>query len=292
MGGLVYFCQFGAMIRVLVCAYSSGPLLESQIMAIRKFIPNSEIYVINDRSKNSLSGHFASRGIRAAISRQNAGKINFSQRLHRNRTKIFPASKYRKSNNPSLRHADVLQIGVQALLHHSSMPILLLDEDMIPIARPSFLTNSESALSYVSQGRPLDNPRIYYPWPGLFYFDPRKTRSNHLISWDVFRSAGQNLDTGGAMTDWLSINMNLAKEISYYRTGTWEDSEAGLLPWNFSKFAEIDKHFGGGKQFCEVYDMSFVHMRGASNWMGSNSDFVKQRLKAFIESIDEHTQNS
>ena len=280
-------------INVLICAFSSADLLALQIKAIRKFLPKSEVTVVIDQHYFPLysgnSGYKLRRNMIKTSRKLADNTIPFNQLHHLYRRRLFPSSSTSNSRNPSLRHADCLQQGTQHIMTKNQNPILILDEDMIPFTRilPEDLVGAKEKILFLSQERTVDKVKIKYPWPGLFFFDPRFTVENIRISWDAERVNGVNLDSGGGMHYWLQQNSKLAKEVVGLSSSSWDYQDyLDIFPRDLYSFFELDKELGSGKQFCEFYLLKFLHMRAASNWIGHDPEFANRRLKLFVDSIN------
>ena len=285
-------------INVLICAFSSAELLTLQIKAVRKFLPKSEVTVVIDQHYFPLHSGKSGYGLRRDMintSRNLADNtIPFNQLHHMYRKKLFPNSSTLKSRNPSLRHADCLQHGTLYIMRKNQNPILILDEDMIPLTKilPEDLLETEKKILFLPQERNDDKFKVKYPWPGLFFFDPKFTEENNRISWDAEKVYGINLDSGGGMHYWLQQNSKLAKEIVGLSSSCWDYQDyLDIFTVDLYSFFELDKELGNGKQFCELYMLKFLHMRAASNWLGHDSEFANRRLKLFIDSINKLLDN-
>jgi hypothetical protein len=264
-----------------------------QINAIRKFLPRSEITVVIDQRYFPLhserSGYKLRRKMIQTSRKLADNTLPFNQLHHMNRKRLFPNTHTTYSRNPSSRHADCLQQGTQYIMSKNQNPILILDEDMIPFTwvSPEDLFGTGAKILFLPQERVVGKVKIKYPWPGLFFFDPRSTVENISISWDTEKIYGINLDTGGGMHYWFRQNSKLAKEIVGLSSGCWNYSDyLEIFPQDLYSFFELDKELGSGNQFCELYMNKFLHMRAASNWIGHDPEFANRRLKLFVDSIN------
>lgn len=188
-----------------------------------------------------------------------------------------------------MRHADVLQFAFEKMNAGGDYQLMILDEDLVPFRAwdPKVEFGEQIIGCYVAQERLNNGSPIIYPWPGLFYADLSLSKSNELVSWDIFVDAEVRLDTGGAMLNWLEANKDRMIQVETLNSNHWSVQEAKIdLPGPIRSFLEADSR-PNGKNFAEIYAGSFIHLRGASNWFKQDSKLHGERLNYFCHSFDE-----
>jgi len=274
------------VLKILIPAFSSPALLEIQLRAIKAYLPAAEIWVVID-SKHQLSGAFR-RKMRNKALEYTEHVIPFPLFYHFMRRRIFPKSKILQSRNPSMRHADVLQFSFEKMNDGNDFELMILDEDLLPFRfwDPKVEFGEGIIGCYVAQERSNLGSTFTYPWPGFFYVDMSKSKNNELISWDTYASDAVRLDTGGAMLNWLEINMDRMMRVKTLNSNHWSVQEVSIeFPNSIRDFLELDR-IPSGKNFAEIYGESFIHLRGASNWFKQDSSVHAERLNKFCNSFD------
>ncbi len=124
------------MIRVLVTACTSGPLLEAQGTALERHMAcEYELVVVNDAKDEPHFSNMWQTGKAAEIEQAceavGARHVRFPQEWHTDRRQVFPdePDESARVENANTRCADAVQHGVNLLLAESDEPLLILDAD-------------------------------------------------------------------------------------------------------------------------------------------------------------------
>ena len=275
------------MLKILIPAFSSPLLLETQLQAVKAYLPTAEIWVVIDTKPGILSA--TRRRMIESAQQHTPYVVEFPEKLHLYRRRIHPHSKRLMSRSPSMRHADVLQYCFNKMNLNHNFELLILDEDLIPFKpwTPQGLLGGGKFGLYVPQTRFAGGLSLVYPWPGLFYADLSQTSQNEKISWDIFQLGDMTLDSGGNMNEWISVNSTGFTPIIGLHSNQWSVRNVLVdLPESIRVFLDLDV-LPSGNNFAELYSESFIHLRGSSNWFRHDPKAHSSRLQSFCLSIQE-----
>ena len=275
------------VLKILIPAFSSPLLLETQLRAIKAYLPAAEIWVVID-TKPGIFDATREKMYDSAI-KFTPFVLEFPELRHFFRRRLHPASRRQFSRSPSMRHADVLQYCFNEMNTAYDFELLVLDEDMIPFKpwSPQLLLGRDFFGLCVPQSRVSSGVSYEYPWPGLFYADLSRTTQNNLISWDTFHVGDIILDSGGNMKDWFAENSGGFVQIISHHSDHWSIRSVDIdIPPPIRAFLNLDV-LSSGNNFSELYSDSFIHLRGSSNWFKHDAKSHFNRLKSFCLSFDE-----
>ena len=281
-------CDYDRVVlKILIPAFSSPLLLETQLRAVKAYLPAAEIWVAID-TKPGIFNDNRNKMLDSA-KKFTPFVVAFPELQHFSRKRIHPNSRLLFSRSPSTRHADVLQYCFNEMSAALDFELLVLDEDMIPFKpwSPSTLLGADYFGLCVPQSRAASGASYVYPWPGLFYVNLSKSSRNDLISWDTFHVGDLILDSGGSMKDWYAENLNGFVPIVGYHSDHWSVQSIDVsLPPSIRAFLESDI-LPSGNNFSELYSDSFIHLRGSSNWFKHDAGTHSSRLKTFCLRFEE-----
>lgn len=137
----------------------------------------------------------------------------------------------------------------------------------------------------------------------------QKYKKQEMMNWDCVTLPVGNLDTGGAMKDWLKIHlagvvlpdtsvMMYDYDIDNTR-GTYFIRHLWSCAWNekdipenlkdnsrLVEYLKNDVRNVDGKFFCEVYDNKFLHYRSACNWRHEGMNMHAYLTQRLLEVFD------
>jgi hypothetical protein len=177
----------------------------------------------------------------------------------------------------------------------SEQPVLILDNDMFPIADFSFYKKLEShsvrGVVNTSQD-PRSDKRVDWIWSGLLYIDPPRMQSKEIWSFDCGKIEGIPVDVSGQTHHWLEKYRNTENGVSvlnHLSSNHWLLSESPIrFSEGIEKFLISDDRNENNKIFCELYDSSFLHFRAGSNWRLERPEIVIKRNSDFLDLLVEH----
>lgn len=277
-------------LHVLSTVTGSPDLLTAQLKAFARFLPvGTSVTVVDDartRRHFSNSGEARLSGrIREIVAGAGAQYERFPQSLHFRRRSLFPESRWWWSRDASLRTADAIQYGLTGI--PSTSQVLILDADMVPIA--PFDAQSyfdRSAVWFLPQQRETPFGQITYPWNGIFFVDQERTSPEGHMNWDCDIVEGVGLDTGGAMRSWLGRHLTTASALTGLHSGRWRwERDYPSAPMALREFLEFDARVNDGRQFCELFESMFLHLRAGGNWNVEMRDVFAERRRLFTDGL-------
>lgn len=277
-------------LHVLTTVTGSPDLILAQLNALARFFPfGTTVTVVDDsrtRAHFSNSGEARlSRRIRDTVTRLGARYERFPQHLHFRRRTLFPNSRTWWSRDASLRTANAIQYGLSQI--PATSRVVILDADMVPVA--PFDADSyfnRSPIWYLPQQRETPTRAITYPWNGIFFIDQARIGQVTDMNWDCDIVEGIGLDTGGAMRTWLATHQESAAVLTGLHSGRWNwQRDFSDAPSELQAFLEFDAKVNGDKQFCELFESTFLHLRAGGNWNIEMRDVFAQRRSLFAEAI-------
>jgi hypothetical protein len=220
------------------------------------------------------------------------------EKSHKNRREIFPDTKEKKAKNANTRAADTLQTAWNLEIHRSEKPVMILDNDMFPIADFSFYEklNLHSIRGVVNTSKdPNSEKRIDWIWSGLLYINPSKMQSKDIWSFDCGEVDGIPVDVSGQSHHWLAKHRNTTEGLTVLKhlaSCHWRISDSPIkISDSLSMFINSDDRNVDGNIFCELYDETFLHFRAGSNWRIEKPDVVINRNSKFLEALIDHAKN-
>jgi hypothetical protein len=284
------------MLRILVTALTSGPLLEAQAAAIKRWIPGPyELTVINDaRADEHFSNLWQTTAvdeINQSARRVGATCVRFPQWRHLRRETIFPdePEEFAELETANTRCADAIQWGVNILLAKSDDPLLILDADMIPYAPFDWraLLKEHPIWGYPQGRQDNGGPLVLYLWNGLLLVNPAACERMDLFNLDCGNIDGTGVDVGGLLYKFLEANPE--------RTGTFfrrfgeqwiAPGEDGDMPVKVMEFLNWDNRFSAmyGRA-AETYGDCFLHLAAGGNWELRGRAHMSERIKRFVEAV-------
>lgn len=216
------------------------------------------------------------------------------EKLHKDRSVQFPATRERRKNNANTRAADTLQYAWNQVIRDSAGPVLILDNDMFPIA--DFETSqvlASNPISGIFSTSPAKNPKnnVNWIWSGLLFMDPLKMPNKELWSFDCGKVNDVPVDVSGQTHIWLEqakkqgVEPKWLPHLSSLNWGMNEletDMSEKVLEFIISDDRNNDKKF-----YTELYDNKFLHFRAGSNWKKEPSEIVKRRNQNFLCALAE-----
>lgn len=279
---------------IVIATAGLPELLDVQIRAIRAYVSGRPQILVVDDSRRWP--HYSNQGqwntpsrIEQICELHGAQYCRVPQRVHVYRRLQFPNTHRTWGAGPSLRTADSLQFAWSKLRESPQTLIMILDSDMVPIQRISLeeLLNGHS-VAYLPQSRSSAKGEVTYPWPGFFIVNTHLSHDWQGMVWDCASANGVSLDTGGALWEWLQVHQATSRRVKGLHSDHWEwRQDAPWLDRSLWPFLEYDARSNGGKQFCELFEGSLLHLRAGSNWMRQEPHKFTQRSELFISSLRE-----
>ena len=164
------------------------------------------------------------------------------EKTHKQRRELFPKTKEKKAKNANTRAADTLQTAWNFEICNSEYPVLILDNDMFPIADFSFYDKlaAHSIRGVVNTSKdPRSEKRIDWIWSGLMYIDPSKMLLKDIWSFDCGEVDGIPVDVSGQTHHWLAKNRNSLNGLTVLKHLSSLNWEINDLPIKISE--EIEK---------------------------------------------------
>ncbi len=278
------------MIRVLVTACTSGPLLEAQGAALRRQMACPyELTVVNDAKRDEHFSNMWERGKEqeihdAAMRLGVKGYMRFPPAWHTDRRQVFPnePDEFCEVENANTRCADAVQFGVNHLLAESDEPLLILDADMIPYRELEPLPMLEQ---YPVWGVPQTRGRFRYLWNGLILIDPKRAGAMDLFNLDCAHIDGTPVDVGGMLYPFVEANQG---QIGVFRIASaivLAATTNGQLPEHLRSFFRWDRDTQLNYRISETYGDLFAHLGGGGNWEVREKDEAEERVRRFIEAV-------
>jgi hypothetical protein len=213
--------------------------------------------------------------------------------LHKNRSIQFPGTREKTKNNANTRAADTLQYAWNQEIFKSDQPVLILDNDMFPIAdfRVSETLVNAPAAGIFSQSPSRDLSRtIPWIWSGLLFLDVPNMKNKQLWSFNCGKIDGIPVDVSGQTYHWLQSMKLLGVEpkwLPHFSSLNWTlpDSKT-LTDRALISFLRNDDRNQGEKLYCELYDETFLHFRAGSNWNKESSEIVIRRNTEFLHALN------
>ena len=277
------------MIRVLVTACTSGPLLEAQAAALeRHMVGEYELVVVNDAKDEEHFSNMWATGkateIEQAVERVGARHLRFPQEWHDERWHLFPYQPRETDDvqNANTRCADAVQYGVNVLLGESYEPLLILDADMVPYRA----VEAEELLGIKAiWGVPQNRDGIIYLWNGLLLVDPEKARGMELFDLNCAHIGETPCDVGGMLYRFLKANDGGFGSFGIMSARVHTFSNNSNLPDGLRDFFAWDSGEQGKHRISETYGNVFAHLGGGGNWEVRDKDEAEERVRRFIEAV-------
>ncbi len=278
------------MIRVLVTACTSGPLLEAQGAALARHMAcEYELTVVNDAKDEPHFSNMWQTGKSAEIEQAceavGARHVRFPQEWHTDRRRVFPDEPAESAGieNANTRCADAVQYGVNLLLGESHDPLLILDADMVP-----YRTFDPFQLFEIHPvwGVPQNRGGIIYLWNGLLLVNPREARGMGLFNLDCAHVDGTPLDVGGMLYLFLKANQGDFGSVGIRAARVHAVSDNGRLPDSLREFFRWDTEVQRDHyRASETYGEWFAHLGGGGNWEVREQEDAVERVRRFVEAV-------
>lgn len=280
-------------LTVVVASAGLPQLLYLQVRAIRAFLsPSARVLVVDDsRSRRHYSNQGTwntPREIKRVCKLTGSEYRRVPQILHLARRRQFPATTHPWGAGPSLRTADSLQFAWSFLEISEESPLVVLDSDMLPI-QPASASQylAGSSVAFLPQTRTTPEGPVEYPWPGILVVDRRAVSDWKTMSWDCATVDGVALDTGGALSTWLKSHRGNARHVTGLHSNMWSwAADTPDIDNNLHTFLDLDAELNQGRQFCELFEGSLLHLRASSNWMKERRGTFKERIAAFFSGME------
>ena len=277
------------MIRVLVTACTSGPLLVAQGRALERHMACAyELVVVNDAKDEPHFSNMWQAGkaaeIAAAASEVGARHVRFPQEWHTDRRRVFPdePAEWADVENANTRCADAVQYGVDLLLGESDEPFLILDADMVPFKTfdPSFLLETLPVW-----GVPQTRSGVVYLWNGLILVDPEQANAMSLFNLDCVRNDAMELDVGGMLYPFVAANKDRIGSFAITSAEAHVEGIVSFLPEDLFSFFCWDVIAQGEYRLSETYGEWFAHLGGGGNWEVRDQGEALERVRRFVEAL-------
>ncbi len=280
-------------LHVLLTVTGAPELLRVQLRAIARFLPaGTGVTVVDDSRRRA---HFSNGGeprlarrLRALAAEAGARYVRFPQHRHFHRRSLFGGSAWGVSRDASLRTADAIQFGLTELALQPEDSLALLDADLVPIGpfQPAaYFARAPAWLLPQSRETPLGVVR--YPWNGLFLSRAALIVGARDFRWDCDTVAGVRLDTGGAARHWLARNAPATGALTGLHSGQWLwSTDAPQLPAALHEFLAFDAAANAGRQFAELFEGTFLHLRAGGNWLAEKRQVFAARLSRFTQGLE------
>jgi hypothetical protein len=214
------------------------------------------------------------------------------ERIHKNRKIQFPATSEPKGKNANTRAADTLQFAWNQVIKDSSVPVLILDNDMFPVRDFSiFETLGSSVLAGIYSTSPSKDLSILIPWiwSGLLFINPSKMARKEIWSFDCGKIENVPVDVSGQTFHWLKYAESVGVKpnwLSHHSSLKWKLSDTSVpIPDRIIEFMEDDDRNQNDKFYCEFYNDTFIHFRAGSNWKKEPAEIVKRRNQDFLSAM-------
>lgn len=167
--------------------------------------------------------------------------------------------------------------------------LVVLDADLIPLRRVDLGAKLASCdFIFRSQQRDGRSQRFEYPWNGYFISRASLIRGAPDFHWDIDEIDGASCDTGGALAGWLGRHRARGDSIECLSSGAWDWRQwKGAIPKDLHGFLEFDRQHAGGRNFSELLDRDWLHMRAAGNWGGEEIASHRARLDRFTDAANQ-----
>lgn len=209
--------------------------------------------------------------------------IRFPQEYHINRSILFPTTTA-IVNEPSTRHADVVQYALQSIVLKQDDIAVFLDSDMFPISPISFdKIIGDAGFASIDQFRQDGDTYINYLWPNLLLVNPSVLPSPHEINVDPGFVKGVLTDTGGNLYHYLTNHPEVpVKYIDNLHSGGLSvkavESDP-FLPESIKSFIMQDPtNYYEGMCYSEfMIEKKIFHFRAGTNWNNLSSSAFQFR---------------
>ena len=228
--------------------------------------------------------------VRRICSEGEVGYSRFPWPLHRFRALLFPRTQWPAvRSSASMRTADTLQWGIMAMHLEPDEILVVLDADLIPMRRVDLGAKLDSCdFIYRSQVRDGQSFLVEYPWNGYFISQASLVRGAPDFHWDIDEIDGASCDTGGALAGWLRRHRARGNSIECLSSGAWDWREwKDTIPEELHDFLEFDRQQAGGRNFSEILDRDWLHMRAGGNWGGEAIASHHARLDRFTSAANQ-----
>ena len=188
-----------------------------------------------------------------------------------------PPNIYRHKN-PSSRTAVSNQLGYNTFLTHLThyRYLVMLQSDVFPFQPFSVIDMlAGNSLLYRDQWRESDDKQhsIHYAWDGFLMFDFKADPSIEMALWktfsfdDMFQKGNIFTDTGGG-TWFILEKLKKKKNGDFKNSLQWLTNDPILqtFPEPIQQFINTDIRNEGDKIYSEIFNVSFIHLRGGGNW--------------------------
>lgn len=244
--------------KLLICTAhcASTRYIEAQVEALKKFctVPYTQI-VLNDvnpttdaKKHDAIQKFCRERGIYT---------FTFPEELHSDRTILFPGTLEPRTNAPSSRCGDGVQLFFQIFRKHGGT-CMILDSDCCPV-RPFTPEDILQGKSYaaIQQQRVRDDGYVVdYLWHTVMAFDMKKFEHPEWMNADLGLFEGVTTDTlGGWHTYYLKTNRSNMPRFVGLEVGEPIAVDFPFLKDMIEKYSKV-----------EYFDRRFIHFHNASGW--------------------------
>jgi hypothetical protein len=219
------------------------------------------------------------------------------EEVHKNRATIFSDTKELAGNNANLRASDSLQYAFNLEILHSKSKILILDNDMFPMAKFSWEEKMHEkfcrSVIHTSSSR-YRKRSVSYLWSGLMFIDSAQIPFKEIWSFDCGKINGVKVDVSGHTHYWYEKikQSDLEKRferINHFSSLQWDEANlTNVFSKAIKKFITEDQRNVNNKYYTEFYDKTFLHFRAGSNWNKEPALIVENRIKEFTDSFNQH----
>jgi hypothetical protein len=219
------------------------------------------------------------------------------EEVHKNRATIFSETKELSGTNANLRASDSLQFAFNLEILNSGSRVLILDNDMFPIAQFSWDEKMYEkfcrSVIHTSSSR-YRKRSVSYLWSGLMFIDSAQIPFKEIWSFDCGKINGVKVDVSGHTYYWYEkIKQNgLVKRfepINHYPSLQWGEANlTSVFSKAISKYIIEDQRNVNNQYYTEFYDQTFLHFRAGSNWNKEPALTVENRIKKFTDSFKQH----
>jgi hypothetical protein len=225
--------------------------------------------------------------------------VEVPEEIHNNRKSIFPKTKEPSGSNANLRASDSLQIAFNSEILNSNSKVMIVDNDMFPIADLSWdaLMKDKVCRSVIhTSTSKFSRKKIDYLWSGLMFIDGEKIPFKNDWSFDCGKVNNIKVDVSGQTHHWLNKLKkekldHLFEPISHLSSLKWGGTELNsFFTKSLSDFVFNDERNIDGMFYSELYDKKFIHFRAGSNWNKEPAEIVLSRIDKFTQSFMKHLE--
>lgn len=277
--------------KVITVAINNPDFIELQFYTLKKFFKGEYEYIVfNDAKSFSDFSNYDDVSMRNRI--EEVCKLLDIKCIN------IPNIHHQYDKCESSRMADSMNYILNYQVQNPDK-YLFLDNDMFLINDFNSEKYEKYSCAIVLQSK--NNCQTNYFWNGLYYFDMEKLKNVGYMNWNCCTDC----DTGGMMQDWLRKEMDNKvmpnmDEIRWTNNEFYNDTIYFIkylwsTTWNLSELPEYlknneelqnflvsDLRNKNGKIYCEIYDNTFLHYCGGSNWRQEGKEihrYLTNKLK-------------